>query len=240
MNPLSPRTAIVQQAEETEEQLIQAARTAIVRESDCKWEVGSLAHEWTQKHASGRTDADFAELIGLSRVQVSQRRLTFEAFGDICNTYYKLSWSHFNVAIDWGDAKEWLAEANQQGWSVSTMKLKREEAAAKADRARLNLLSTKIDIGIQKLIQVGIGLKKVRDRRLYRGKYRTFEEHALEQHDITPKGAAMYIAASEAVVALTTQSEIESAHAENRPIRFKTEDDRRKASGLLVEAYFSD
>jgi hypothetical protein len=124
------QAAFVQQAEETEQQLVEAAKIAIAKESDCKWKIGQFAHDWTQRHAKGRTDDDFAKLVGLSRVQVTQRRNVFENFGDVCNAYYKLRWSHFNVAIDWLNAEEWLAAADKHNWSVSTMVAKRREANA--------------------------------------------------------------------------------------------------------------
>lgn len=126
-------TAVVQVADDTEQQLIDNAVAVARQENHCKWEIGRLAHEWTQKYANGRTDEVFAEQVGLSRVQVSQRRNVFETFSDVCNTYYKISWSHFRVALDWSDAEEWLGEANKNGWSVATMKQRRREANAVVD-----------------------------------------------------------------------------------------------------------
>lgn len=118
--------AVVRQAEQTEQQNVEAAKVAIATESDCKWTVGRLAHEWTQRHANGRTDDDYAKKVGLSRANVQQRRQVFETYGDVCKTFCKLSWSHFLVVLDWNDADEWLASANENQWSVATMKRMRD------------------------------------------------------------------------------------------------------------------
>jgi hypothetical protein len=133
LNPLNP-PAIVRQTEETEQQIIEAARRALARESDAKWEIGRLAHEWTQRHSKGRTDADFAELVGgLTRSQVTQRRLVYAAVGDVCYSSNKLSWTHYREAASWDDSEEWLGEAEKNDWSVSRMIRERKEAYAPVD-----------------------------------------------------------------------------------------------------------
>ena len=115
-------TAMVQPAELTESQIVADCRRLVGREGDCKWKIGQHAHEWTQRHARGRTDADFANLVGLSREQVTMRRQVWATFGDVCNSSYKVSWTHYREVMTWADAEEWLAEANDNGWSVSMMK----------------------------------------------------------------------------------------------------------------------
>jgi len=118
--------AVVRQAEQTEQQIVEAVKAAIAQIDDCKWTVGRLAHEWTERYANGRTDEDFAKLVGLSRANVQQRRQVFATYGDVCKTFCKLSWSHFLVVLDWNDADEWLASANDNRWSVATMKRMRD------------------------------------------------------------------------------------------------------------------
>lgn len=132
MNSITP-TAIVQQVEETEQQIVDAAKAVIAREGDCKYEVGRLAHEWTQRFAKGRTDEAFAEQVGLSRVQVAQRRSVFAKFGADCNSSYKLTWTHYREAVEWNDAAEWLSAAAAHEWSVSTMKRNRAGSVADND-----------------------------------------------------------------------------------------------------------
>ena len=104
---------------ETEEQLIQTARDAISR---CNWVVGECAAKWTRKYAKGRTDADFAALVGLSPDQVYQRRRVWETFGDVVQNYPSLKWSHFYVALNWDDAPECLAWAEENQATVAEMK----------------------------------------------------------------------------------------------------------------------
>tara|TARA_R110000824_G_scaffold311766_3_gene498907 strand:- start:7142 stop:8242 length:1101 start_codon:yes stop_codon:yes gene_type:complete len=114
--------AVVRAAEQTEKQIVAAVRAAVAQIDDCKWTVGRLAHEWTKRHANGRTDEDFAKLVGLSRAQIQQRRQVFATYGDVCNTCCNLGWSHYREALDWDDAEDWLGAADDNRWSVATMR----------------------------------------------------------------------------------------------------------------------
>lgn len=116
-----PITAAVQQAEETEQQIVAVCKELMSKIEDCKWGIGRLANDWTKRFAAGRTDEDFGKLIGLSRQQVQARRETWAQFGDVCHTYCNLSWSHFVVVRTWPDAEEWLAEADKHRWPVAMM-----------------------------------------------------------------------------------------------------------------------
>lgn len=104
---------------ETEQDLIQRAQTAV---SHCNWEVGQCAALWTKRFARGRTDADFAMLVGLTGDQVYQRRRVWETFGDVSANYSALKWSHFYSALNWDDAAECLQWANDIGSTVAEMK----------------------------------------------------------------------------------------------------------------------
>jgi hypothetical protein len=104
---------------ETEQELIQRAQTAV---SGCNWEVGECAAQWTKRFARGRTDQDFALLVGLSGDQVYQRRRVWETFGDVFANYSGLRWSHFYTALNWDDAAECLQWANDIGATVAEMK----------------------------------------------------------------------------------------------------------------------
>lgn len=109
----------------SEEELLQTAREALSR---CNWVVGQCAAEWTERYSRGRTDADFADLVGLSHDQVFQRRRVWEVFGQQYEDYSDLKWSHFYVAINWEDASEclhWAAEnsatlAEMRAWRRAT------------------------------------------------------------------------------------------------------------------------
>jgi hypothetical protein len=97
---------------ETENDLIQSARAAI---SSCNWEVGRLASLWTEKYARGRTDADFAAMIGLTREHIAQRREVWNQFGDQKDQRPALSWSHYRAAVAWDDAAASLDWAQNTG-----------------------------------------------------------------------------------------------------------------------------
>lgn len=104
---------------ETEDQLVIRAQEAL---SSCNWTIGECALTWTQRHARGRTDVDFGQLIGLSGDQVYQRRRVWESFADVYTEYPSLKWSHFYVALNWDDAAECLQWANEIEATVAEMK----------------------------------------------------------------------------------------------------------------------
>lgn len=104
---------------ETETELIQRAQTAL---SSCNWEVGECAAVWTKRFARGRTDSDFANLVGLSGDQVYQRRRVWETFADVEANYPALKWSHFYAALTWEDAAECLQWAQEIQATVAEMK----------------------------------------------------------------------------------------------------------------------
>lgn len=106
-------------AKETETELIHRAQQAL---SLCNWEVGECAATWTKKFARGRTDADFAVLVGLSGDQVYQRRRVWESFADVRESYPALKWSHFYSALTWEDAAECLQWAQEIQSTVAEMK----------------------------------------------------------------------------------------------------------------------
>jgi hypothetical protein len=104
---------------QTEEQLVARAQRAL---SHCNWEIGECAAQWTQRYARGRTDADFGALVGLSGDQVYQRRRVWETFGDVRENYARLKWSHFYAALNWNDAADCLAWAEEMEATVAEMK----------------------------------------------------------------------------------------------------------------------
>ncbi|MES2793224.1 MAG: hypothetical protein V4719_26680 [Planctomycetota bacterium] len=106
-------------ADETEESLIQTAQRAI---SQCRWVVGECASKWTQRHARGRTDADFGQLVGLSGDQIYQRRRAWETFSDVRSQFASLKWSHFYSALNWDDASDCLQWAEETQSTVAEMK----------------------------------------------------------------------------------------------------------------------
>ncbi len=104
---------------ETEEQLIQAARDAV---SQCNWVVGECASKWVQRYSRGRTDADFGQMVGLSGDQIYQRRRVWDRFGGVYAGYETLKWSFFYIALNWDDAEECFAWAQESAATVAEMR----------------------------------------------------------------------------------------------------------------------
>lgn len=114
--PAAPATIPHKSAEQA---LIDRARAAV---SESHWLVGDCAAEWTKRFARGRTDADFANLVGLTPDQIYQRRRVWETFADVRERYPHLQWSHFYVALTWDDAPESLQWADEQEATVAEMR----------------------------------------------------------------------------------------------------------------------
>ncbi|MFN9373874.1 MAG: hypothetical protein ACK6D3_18480 [Planctomycetaceae bacterium] len=104
---------------ETEEQLITTAQEAVFQSN---WIVGECAAKWTERYARGRTDADFANLVGLSPDQVYQRRRVWETFHTLRDDFPDLKWSHFYCAVTWDDARECLEWAVETHSTVAEMR----------------------------------------------------------------------------------------------------------------------
>ena len=108
-----PQTQVVAEAEETEQQLIDRAAAA-VRQSN--WIIGEAAGKWTERYSSGRTDADFAELIGSSQRTVNDARRVADRFGSLAPRAKLLfSWVEWREVVKWadaGDMVEWAASTN--------------------------------------------------------------------------------------------------------------------------------
>src|SRR5690606_28543509 len=83
--------------------------------------LGECASEWTQRYANGRTDADFAELVGSTQPRVNEARRVCERFRGLSETI-KLSFSHYVAAVAWDDADECLIWADHLQASVREMK----------------------------------------------------------------------------------------------------------------------
>jgi hypothetical protein len=104
---------------ESEEELVIRAQEAV---SNCRWVVGECAAQWTQRYARGRTDGDFAVLIGLSGDQVYQRRRVWESFCGSRGEFPSLRWSHFYAALNWDDGADCLRWAEETHSTVAEMR----------------------------------------------------------------------------------------------------------------------
>lgn len=98
------------------------------------WEKGKIIHEWRtalvdeEAPASEYSDEAWSRRIGnLTGQHVGRLRRVYEQFGDSFGNYYGLYWSHFQAALDWEDAEEWLSKAAGEGFSVAQMRKTRIE-----------------------------------------------------------------------------------------------------------------
>ena len=105
---------------ESEEQIVARARQDAVQPMPLG--SGECAATWTARYARGRTDNDFAVLIGISGDQVYQRRRVWETFREIRDEYPSLKWSHFYAALTWEDARDCLSWAEDTHSTVAEMR----------------------------------------------------------------------------------------------------------------------
>jgi hypothetical protein len=103
--------------------------------STTNWEKGRIIYQWRQAlQQAGApvaecTDETWAQQVGgVTPQHVGRLRRVHEQFGDICQQYPGLYWSHFYTALDWPDAEMWLEGAMQNEWSISEMRNQRWEA----------------------------------------------------------------------------------------------------------------
>jgi hypothetical protein len=87
--------------------------------------------------------------------------------------------------------------------------------------------------GLKSFLEVGLALKDIRDKRLYRQLYRTFEEYCARRWDFSRPRAYELCAASEVVADLSANADIKllpENEAQARPLtRLKEPEQRRRA-----------
>ncbi len=93
--------------------------------------------------------------------------------------------------------------------------------------------------GLKSFLAVGLALKEIRDNRLYRQKYDTFEDYCIKRWDLSRPRAYQLCAASEVIADLSTNVDIRllpESEAQARPLtRLKASEHRRQAWDLAVE-----
>jgi hypothetical protein len=102
--------------------------------STTNWEKGRIIFQWRQAlqqaaaPVAGYTDEVWAQQVGgVTPQHIGRLRRVHERFGDVCQQYPGLFWSHFYTALDWPDAEMWLEGAMQNDWSISQMRQQRWE-----------------------------------------------------------------------------------------------------------------
>lgn len=109
--------------------------------SQTNWEKGKVINTWRNRLIEAglpRTvysDDAIAKRIGnVSGQHVGRLRRVFEQFGEN-DRLPNLYWSHYQAALDWEDAADWLSKADAENLSVASMRIARwEKYGAPADR----------------------------------------------------------------------------------------------------------
>lgn len=106
--------------------------------SKTNWEKGKVVHSWrTKLREAGlprRVYSDEAlsqRIGGVSPQHVGRLRRVYERFGaepPLPNLY----WSHYQAALDWDDAEEWLRKASDEKLSVAQTRVARWEKSGLA------------------------------------------------------------------------------------------------------------
>ncbi|MBT4692062.1 MAG: hypothetical protein HOB73_01815 [Planctomycetaceae bacterium] len=114
--------------------------------SQTNWEKGKIILAWRETLVAADapvnkySDEAWATLVehSVTGQRVGRLRRVYQQFGAVQNDYANLSWTHFQIAMDWSDAEMWLEGAVQEKWSVSSMCENRWEAtgAAASDKPR--------------------------------------------------------------------------------------------------------
>jgi hypothetical protein len=115
---MQPVAAVVQH-EESEQSLLERARQSV---SQAGWTIGECASVWTQRYARGRTDADFAALIGSTQQRVNEARRVHELYGHVYRSTGKLSFTHYCSVLGVDCADDALEWAEDNGATVAEMK----------------------------------------------------------------------------------------------------------------------
>jgi len=108
--------------------------------SQTNWEKGKIILDWraalvaADAPVNEYSDEAWATLVehSVTGQHVGRLRRVYQQFGAVQNDYANLSWTHFQIAMDWSDAEMWLEGAVQEKWSVSSMCENRWEATGAA------------------------------------------------------------------------------------------------------------
>jgi len=102
--------------------------------STTNWEKGRIICQWREAlMTSGAavteySDEAWTQLVGgVTSQHVGRLRRVYQRFGEVCDQYRGLYWSHFQAALEWDDAEMWLEGAIRNEWSISHMRGKRWE-----------------------------------------------------------------------------------------------------------------
>lgn len=124
MKRIEQPAAIVQTAEETEQQLVDGIAAAEGNISNASWAIGERASKLHKQF--NWTDDRIATATGTSQQWINVCRRVWETFGDVYYQGSKVSFGHYREAVSWDDSEEWLATAGDENWSPARMKSERD------------------------------------------------------------------------------------------------------------------
>lgn len=126
---------IVRQAERTEREIVNEAKQA---QENYHWTIGKCAAEWCELYGEGKTDSDFASLIGSTQQVVNKARRVYSEFYAL-RRKLKLSFTHYREALTFGDlAEDCLRWASLNKASVAKMQEYHAELTAPAPTTEQN------------------------------------------------------------------------------------------------------
>lgn len=106
---------------------------------------------------------------------------------------------------------------------------------ASVERSQLADLETTIERGLTTFVEVGTALATIRDSRLYRDGYATFEEYCRARWGMTRQAANRLVAASEVATVLEPTGSIPTSERQVRPLVSLEPDEQREAWGRANE-----
>lgn len=109
------------------------------------------------------------------------------------------------------------------------------ETLTTVETTRLTELEIIIDHGLQTFVEVGNALLEIRDSRLYREQYPTFEEYCRERWNFTRMRASQLIAAAEVVSNVNNCLQIPANEAQARPLTKLTSQIQRTVWPIVVD-----
>ena len=129
--------------------------------STTNWEKGRIICQWrealiqSEAPTSSYTDEAWSRWVGnVSPQHTGRLRRVFRRFGETCEQYNGLYWSHFQTALEWDDAEMWLEGAVQNGWSISQMRHQRWQATGAPEELKPraeDVITAELDEDVQPL-----------------------------------------------------------------------------------------
>jgi hypothetical protein len=119
--------------------------------------------------------------------------------------------------------------------SVTQQQITAVEKISHAERDSLSTCEAIIERGLRSFYEVGAALTRIRDERLYRATYGTFEEYCLKRWNWGKAYAYRQIAAAEVVANLSPIGDVPQTESQARPLVGLRPQEQRVVWGKAVE-----